>query len=287
MNEMTTIEKKETGNYEGGMTADQAAYMRMGMEPVAGSVPMSTSKYLNSPLYVHAFTTMSLRRMGHDLPTTYDIPNMSRALADVADLQEGTRLIAEEREKNPEFAAWLDARKPVTLSLDRVKDCAPGTLGAALREFLGKGYKADFVHNYEPKSDLDYLMKRIGHTHDLQHLLTGFGPNHGGEHALAYMNIASTYKHFTPEFASFLTMANKFVSVALLTRVGLHYPQAMNIILEATRWGIEAGQNLKTLLFMVDYDSYYDWQIDDIVKDLGITFGPDAGWDYTEELCKG
>jgi ubiquinone biosynthesis protein Coq4 len=272
---------------KGGMNEQEAAYMRGDAKPVAGSVPMSTSKFLNSPLFVHAFTTMSLRRMGNDVPVTYDIPTMSRGLADVADYAEAARLVAEERIKNPEFGAWLDRRRPLRIDADAVKDCAEGTFGAALRDFMAKGYKVDFVHDFEAATDLEYLIKQIGWTHDIQHLATGFGPNHAGEHALAHMNIASTYNHLSPELAGFLCMANQFVSVALMSRVGLHYRAAMPIILDATRQGIEAGQKLKTLLFMVDWDDYYDWPLEKLSAHLGIERGPGDAWDYTEELCTG
>jgi ubiquinone biosynthesis protein Coq4 len=75
--------------------------------------------------------------------------------------------------------------------------------------------------------------------------------------------------------------------VATLSRVGLHYRDAMPIILEATRLGIVAGQTLKTPLFMTDWDEYYDWPLDTLSEHLGIQRGPGEAWDYTEELCTG
>ncbi len=290
MNDMTSIapDRQEAAfQKQGGMTAEEAAYMRGDQKPVAGSVPMSTSKYLNSPLFVHAYATMGLRRMGPDVPITYDIPTMSRALADVADYAEAARLLQEEKAINPVLAAWLDRRRPLDIRPEAVADCAEGTFGAELRAFMTKGYKVDFVHNFEARNDLEYLMKMIGHTHDIQHIVTGFGPNHAGEHALALMNVASAYNKLTPELAGFICAANQFVSWALLTRVSLHYRDAMPIVLEATRQGIVAGQSLAALLFMIDWDSYYDWPLDTLAAHLGIERGPGDAWDYTEALCTG
>jgi hypothetical protein len=71
----------------GGMTAQEAAYMRGGAKLQGGSIPHSTSRYLNSPLFAHAWTQKSLRRNGLDVPMTYDIPDMSRALDDVQDFE--------------------------------------------------------------------------------------------------------------------------------------------------------------------------------------------------------
>jgi ubiquinone biosynthesis protein Coq4 len=290
MNEMTSIAAdapEEVFQKKGGMTAEEAAYMRGDQKPAAGSVPMSTSKYLNSPLFVHAYSTMGLRRMGADVPCTYDIPNMSRALSDVADYAEAARLIGEERARNPDFAAWLDRRRPLDIRPEAVAHSPEGTFGAALRDFMAQGFKADFVHNFEARNDLEYMIKMIGHTHDIQHIVTGFGPNHAGEHALALMNIASAYAKLSPELAGFVCAANQFVSWALLTRVSLHYHEGMPIILEATRRGIVAGQSLTTLLFMIDWDAYYDWPLDKLAEHLGIERGPGADWDYSEALCTG
>lgn len=290
MNEITsiTVDPEEMAlATKGGMNAEETAYMRGGKEPIAGSVPMSTSRYLNSPLFVHAYATMGLRRMGHDLPCTYDIPTMSRALAEVADYPEAMRLLQAEKEKNPALAAWLDRRRPLNITPETVAECAEGTFGAAMRDFMAKGFKVDFINNFEARVDFEYLMKMIGHTHDIQHLVTGYGPNHAGEHALALMNIASTYRHFTPELAGMICAANQFVSVALMTRVGLHYRDAMPIILEATRQGIVAGQSLKTPLFMIDWDEFYDWPLDKLSDHLGIERGPGEAWDYTEDMCTG
>jgi ubiquinone biosynthesis protein COQ4 len=93
------------------MNAEETAYIRGGVEPVVGSLPLTTSKYLNSPLFVHANSTMALRRAGADVPVTYDIPNMSRALADVADPVTWAKAIEIKKARNPGFAAWLGRRR--------------------------------------------------------------------------------------------------------------------------------------------------------------------------------
>ncbi|RYG26332.1 MAG: hypothetical protein EON93_21540, partial [Burkholderiales bacterium] len=56
-----------------GMLPSEAAYMRGEKRPVPTSVPHTSSKYLNSPLFRDAFTTMALRRVGDDVAVTYDI----------------------------------------------------------------------------------------------------------------------------------------------------------------------------------------------------------------------
>ena len=88
-----------------------STYMRGDSQPIAGSVPLSTSRYLNSPLFVHAFAQRSLRRYGHDVPTTYDVPDMLRGIADVTDRAEVQQAIDGEKVANPAFRDWIEARR--------------------------------------------------------------------------------------------------------------------------------------------------------------------------------
>jgi len=115
------------------------SYMRGDNQPAAGSVPLSTSRYLNSPLFVHAFTQRSLRRYGHDVPTTYDVPDMLRGIADVTDREEVQEAIDLEKNINPAFRDWIEARKVSRYEADDLRGAKPGTLGAAVFEFMTRG----------------------------------------------------------------------------------------------------------------------------------------------------
>ena len=262
------------------MIAADAAYMKGDGAPVAGSIPMSTSRYLNSPLFSHAYTTLALRRFGHDIPVTYDIPDMTRGLEDVADLKKTVRLIAEEREKKPEFAAWLDRRTHTSWKAEEMGHYADGTLGAAIRDFITKpGMDIEFSYKgKEVTSDIEYLFKRASQTHDIQHMVTRFGANIAGETAMAMMNVTCDANYFSPELAHALYTGTLFVSSASYMRAGLHYPAGMPILLEAMERGIAAGRAIKKPLLMVDWEDYLDWQIADIAPDLGFEPGPGDAW---------
>ena len=266
----------------------EARYMRGGKEPVTSSVLISNSKYLNNPYYRDTFAQMALRRHGHDLPEPYLIPNMIKAVAEVKDVPEFIRLIAEEREKKPEFAAWLDARRTTSYNVEMLRDYPAGTLGATIRAFLEQGgMNMEFMMNGEAKTDLDYIVKRRTANHDIEHMVTGFGPNQLGEEALALCNVTSTAAYFTPALAQHFSEFPVFVSVCSYKRVSLHYPAAMPAYLESMRQGIAAGQALKKPMFMVQWEDYLDWQVEDIATDLGITRGPGAGWDWSLQACSG
>jgi ubiquinone biosynthesis protein Coq4 len=272
-----------------GMNAAEASYMRGGAKPVAGSVPMSTSRYLNSPLFVHAFSTMALRRTGPDLPPTYDIPTMSRALADVADHQETLAAIEEEKSRNPAFAAFLQKRPMTSYDPAQMTHHAPGTLGAEIRTFIEKtGYDLEFVNKgVSPRNDLEYLFKRFGDCHDIHHIVTGFGPNASGEHALAVMNVSCNARHFNPRLARALSMPNIFVSAASYTRIALHYHEGMPLHLDAMAQGIRAGLDIRIPLAIVEWENYLDWPVEEVAKDLGFARGPGDAWEITNTLCRG
>jgi hypothetical protein len=77
----------------------ETRYMTGGREPVTSSVLISNSKYLNNPLYRDVFAQMALRRQGSDVPTTYLVPTMVRAIREVTNVPEFLALIAAVRQK--------------------------------------------------------------------------------------------------------------------------------------------------------------------------------------------
>ena len=272
-----------------GLTEAETRYMRGDLKPTAGSVPMSTSRFLNSPLFVHAFTRMALRRHGDDVATTYDIPDMSRGLADVADYDSAVQAVEEEKANNPAFRDFLERRPSLSLNVEQLERNAPGTLGAEIAAFVRRtGFDLEFIHKkFEPKHDLDYLTKRNGQCHDIQHIATGFGPNSAGENALSLMNVTSNALHLNPQLAQFLSMPNIFVTAASWARIGFNYPGGTPIQLEAMERGIAAGRAIRMPLIMVEWEQYFDWQLDDIAADLGFQRGPGEAWDYSEAISRG
>ncbi|AIT80556.1 Coq4 family protein [Novosphingobium pentaromativorans] len=272
-----------------GMTAEETAYMRGDKHPVAGSIPMSTSPYLNSPLFVHAFTRMALRRHGDDVAVTYDIPDMSRGLADVADYRTAMEGLEIEKASNPALADFLERRPRHEYRADDLQDYGAGTLGAAIRAFIDRtGYDLAFVNKgADDQNDLQYLIKRFGDCHDVQHIATGFHPNLAGELALSIMNVTCNAKHFNPKLAHFLSQPNIFVSSASYARTAFNYPEGTDVTLEAMERGIAAGRAINKPLILVEWENYLDWQLEDIARDLGFVMGPGHGWDFSNECCRG
>jgi ubiquinone biosynthesis protein COQ4 len=271
-----------------GMLPHEVAYMRGEVEPVAGSVPHSTSPFLNSPLFRDVFTRMSLRRSGDDVAITYDIPDMVRGIADVQDWAANTRHIQAEREKNPEFAAWLDARKTLQFDAEHLASCAPGTLGHAVHEFnTASGMDMFFMRTDAPANDFEYIQKMMVNAHDLSHIVSGFGTSMAGEHGINSMTVASIHKYFSPQVALAIGKAADMTCSTFFANKLYNYPAGVPLMIEAMTLGLTAGQAVKMPLFMVDYDPYLEMQLDDVAADLGFMRGPGAAWDEFDPLLRG
>jgi ubiquinone biosynthesis protein COQ4 len=272
-----------------GYSAQETSYMKGAQEPLTSSVLISNSKYLNSPLYRDVWAQMSLRRFGPDLPVTYDIPAMSLGMKDVTDFAEFYKLVEIEKLKNPSFAAWLAERRYTSYASVDLSGYADGTLGANIRAFLARpGFEMEFINKgVEPTNDIEYLLKRTGANHDIDHMVSGFGPNMAGEQALSTMNACCTFRFLSPDLARLIAHANCFVTAASLQRASLHYPAGMGLMYESMRMGIVAGQSVRMPLFMVAWEDYLDWQLNDIAADLGFTRGPGDEWESSDPLLMG
>ena len=269
------------------LDATEARYMRGAADPVTSSVLISNSKYLNNPYYRDAFAQFALRRHGHDLPETYLIPNMVRALSECRDDAEFAALVEAEKVKFPAFAAWLAERLHTDYDPAHMQHHKDGTLGASIRDFMTKsGMEMQFMMKGMPvKTDLDYIKKRRVSHHDIEHMVTGFGPNELGEQALSIMNVASASAAFSPKLAQYLSEANTWVTATSYYRVSLHAPQLMPHMLEAMRVGTAAGQAIRTPMMMVRWEDYLDWPVEDICGDLGFQRGPGAAWDWSRDAA--
>jgi ubiquinone biosynthesis protein Coq4 len=273
----------------GRLSDAEARYMQGSAEPATSSVLISNSRYLNNPYYRDAYAQQALRRHGHDLPATYMVPLMIRAINEETDYAEIARLIEAEKARKPDFAAWLAERRLTSYSIDMLKHHAQGTLGATIRAFMEQpGMELEFMRKGEVvRTDLEYLGKRQTQLHDIQHMATGFGPDTAGEQALALANITATARYFTPALAQFISAHQVWVSSTGYNRTALHYHHVMPTYLDAMQQGIAMGMAIPKPLFMIQWEDYLDWQLDDIAADLGIVRGPGPAWGWTTDGASG
>ena len=252
------------------------------------SVLVSSSKYLNHGELRALVAQEMLRRNGPDLPNTAYIPEVAQILMTLEDFPRVMALFEEEKARLPRFREWCDNKALADFKKDEVKDCAPGTLGAALYDFMvNSGYELDiFYREIQVVNDLTFYLRQTALTHDIEHIVSGFGPNHGGEVALLNANLHAKARYFHPELASFFNRVQTYLKAKTIMKDGLHYPGAMALNLEAEFKGAEQGRNWKYPIMLADWRAMTDWPIAQIREELGITPVPPEGlWADTNRLC--
>lgn len=272
-----------------GLPPSEARYLQGDSLPVTSSVLISNSKYLNNPIFREAYATQALRRHGPDLPPTYMVPVMARAFQEVIDYGRFAELIEQEKKRFPEFGEWLDARDDSSFRKEDLNGYLPGTLGRALSDFLNTpGMDMEFTSKGKTgSSDLEYLQRRRGYLHDLEHFVTGFGPNTAGESALSIMDATQDSRFFTPELAQMISAGNMWITSTGIYRTSLHYHHTMPTYFEAVQQGIAAGLAVRQPLFMVRWANFLDWTLEDIASHLGFVRGPGEAWAWTTEATNG
>lgn len=253
------------------------------------SVLVSSSKYLNHQELRHLVSQEMLRRNGPDLPNTAYIPEVAQILMMLEDFPRILELFELEKARLPKFKEWCDKKSLADFKKDEVKDSAPGTLGAALYDFMvNSGYELDiFYREIQVVNDLTFYLRQTALTHDIEHIVSGFGPNHGGEIALLTANLHAKALYFHPEMAAFLSRVATYLKAKTVMKDGLHYPEAWALHLEAEYQGAVQARNWKYPLMLADWRAMVDWQISDIREELGISPVPPEGlWADTNRLCE-
>jgi ubiquinone biosynthesis protein COQ4 len=266
-------------------------YMEGKARPLSeyGSVLMTSSRFLNSARMRDVYAQEGLRKDGLDVPATYMVHQAAMAIGELTDNDEIERLVAVEKAKNPEFAAWLDNRSLSNFTLDDLKDFAPNTLGGIVYDYL---YTNGFDLNHSkrglvPTTDYTFLAKQKVVSHDIEHIVSGLGPNLIGEHALIACNLKCNYDYFSPELACELTRMSGFLMSTGVMKINLHSPHLMGEFLNAVALGVKMAEGMSRPLLINDWRAYLDWTIEDIRKDLNIVGAPPPGtWEWTNEASR-
>lgn len=252
------------------------------------SLLVSNSKYLNHWGLRHLISQEMLRRNGPDLPNTAFIPEVAQILHELEDMPRILALFEEEKARLPKFREWLERRQLSDICLAEVQHCADGTLGAALRNWMETtGYQLDlFFQHVQVVDDFTFYLRQTSLTHDIEHMVTGFGPNHGGEVALVTANMHARARYFTPELSNFFNRIFGYLKSKTILKDTLYYPEALAVNLEGEFRGAEQGRNWKYPIMLAPWRDMLDWKISDIREELGITpVLPEGMWDDTNSLA--
>lgn len=253
------------------------------------SILISSSPYLNHPQLRQLIAQEMLRRNGADVPNTAFIPEVAQILHQLEDMPTILRLFEEEKQRLPEFRAWLERRMLSDFKAEEVKHCAPGTLGAVLYDFLANsGYRNDlFFQGMQVVDDFTYYLKERALTHDIEHMVTGLEPNHAGEIALLAANMRAFYLYFRPELASFFQRVSGYLKAKSLLKDILYYPESARMHMEAEDIGAAQGRSWKLPLMLVPWRDMIDRPLAEIREELGIIDPPPPGcWEWTTAISE-
>jgi ubiquinone biosynthesis protein Coq4 len=268
------------------------AYMEGAARPLEsyGSVLMTNSRFLNSAKMRDVYAQEGLRKDGRDVPATYMVHQAAMAIGELTDTAEVERLIAAEKAKNPEFAAWLDKRSLSDFTLEDLKDFAPDTLGGIVHNYLfTNGF--DLNHSKRglvPTTDYTFMQKQRVVSHDIEHIVSGLGPNLIGEHALIACNMKCNYDYFSADLACELVRMSGFLMSTGVMKINLHSPHLMSEYFKAITIGVNMANGMTRPLLVNDWRDYLDWTLEEIREELNIVGAQPAGtWEWTNEASRG
>jgi ubiquinone biosynthesis protein Coq4 len=123
---------------------------------------------------LHSVTDL-IKSMGEKTDNVFDIQDQFRGSPQMQACVERVKAIPEARQMMEERYLGPDIDLNALLQLPR------GSLGHTYATVLTSlGYDPNFYRRREIKADEDWLTMRLRKTHDIQHVITGFGPT-GGE----------------------------------------------------------------------------------------------------------
>ncbi|HEY3696689.1 Coq4 family protein [Phenylobacterium sp.] len=229
------------------------AYFLKGVQPVAteSSALVSSSKYLNDPAIREWLALHFLRRNGPDLPTAGDTSNgLVQALHRIRDFAALDRLIAAEKEKNPKFKAWLDAKPVCRHTVEDFGRYDPASFGGVYyRYVVDNDFQLNLGWSF-PKTDADreYILFRSGQIHDFEHIVTGGQFNTLGELLPYFARLSNLHANLSPELASALFTLHVFGGFRMVMRAALHYPATWLTVVDLMRRGVSIGLDSECIL---------------------------------------
>jgi ubiquinone biosynthesis protein Coq4 len=264
------------------------AYLQKGTQGVqtTSSFLVSSSKYLNNALLRDWMTTHFLRRNGPDHPTAGDATlGLIQAMEQIRDVDAVLALIAREKELNPKFKTWIDAR---FLSQMTKKDFAmskPNTFGGAYYKYLSDfGLEVNLDSKLgAPRNDLEYIFHRVVQTHDFIHLMAGGPFNSLGEIVPAFVQLANIPQHMTAELAQFFCEYYIFIGTRFEMRSCLHYPSTWLTTLDMIRRAIAIGFASESFL-MMPYEEAMHLSVSEARIRLGVRNAEDIDTALEDEI---
>jgi ubiquinone biosynthesis protein COQ4 len=154
---------------------------------------------------------------------------------------------------DPRTAAAMRARRPFgPIQLDDLARCPAGSLGRVFADHCrARGIDPNLVH-VPPDGEIDWMLNHFYQTHDIWHVVTGWGNDLPGEVGLGAFYAA---QFGNPAFFGYM--------MALILLNVIYRRADLGEVFEAFSLGYQIGKGTEPL-FGIDWDALWDTPIEDV-----------------------
>jgi len=172
--------------------------------------------------------------------------------------------VAADVARHPEVrAAMRERRRLGWIDLAELRLLGPGTLGRTFAEHCtAKGLNPNLIEPFPGDDDATWFLSHVYETHDLWHVLTGFGNDELGEFSIAGVYAAQTGAPFVAFLLAFAFLNTVFVK-----------PQDVRLRLEALTAGWQIGQAARPLVGL-DWRNLWPAPIGEVRRQLDLPSQP-------------
>jgi ubiquinone biosynthesis protein Coq4 len=161
--------------------------------------------------------------------------------------------------KDPAGRRALMERHRIVIDLGRLRELPPGTLGRAFADHMTRANLDPEALPYLPSdNETIFVRAHLHETHDIWHVVTGFGTDLVGELGLQAFYVAQTPG----------ALPALLLSVGLL-RSALFDPSLLRPFMDAMELGYTMGKSAKPF-FGVHWDDWWELPLEDVRARLGV-----------------
>lgn len=178
-------------------------------------------------------------------------PAQTESVFDIEDSlrnTKATQLMVEYIKSQPGVAEIVEKRyTPAPVDIDALLKCPQDSLGYAYASYLTEaGFDPNFYRKPAGDDEIDYIFLRIRQTHDIWHVMTGFGADEVEELGLKAFELAQTHR----------TMSAVLTSGGMLKTL-FNQPENLERLLDRIAVGYRMGAKAKPFLAQ-KWEEYWD-----------------------------
>ena len=206
-------------------------------------------------------------RDGDPIAPAYQLQQALRAMARPEDLAVVQRALSRDAVLSAMGAErWLPAR----YALADLASLPPGTLGRELHDLMARnGLMPDFFPEFDPANELEYLGLRSQQTHDIWHVVTGYGNDEIGEVTILGFYLGNFLEHHGAVGESMMVLPLILIGTSFV-RYALLHRDTVRPLLEGFHAGWTRGRRTPSLV-PVKWETMWHRPVDELRGELGLS----------------